>query len=56
MTHGGKRAGVGRPATQLDTRRVMVRIARGDTQRAIADDFGVSKHVIEYLVKKQKHK
>jgi len=54
MTHGGKRANAGRPATPIDTRRVMVRINRGDTQREIAANFGVPRHVIAYIVKKQK--
>jgi len=54
MKHGGARKGAGRPATQLDIRRVMVRHSQGDTLQAIADAFGVAKHVIAYVVKKQK--
>ena len=52
MTHGGKRPGSGPKRTQLDERRLMLRIAAGNSHKAIAADFGVSPYVISRAVKR----
>ena len=52
MTHGGKRPGSGPKRTQRDERRLMVRIAAGDSHKEIAADFGVSPYVISRAVKR----
>ena len=54
MTHGGKRAGAGRPPTNIDHKRIMVLRAQGLTCRVIAERFGVPYGVIVYAVKKAK--
>jgi len=53
MTHGGKRAGAGKPRTQLDERRVLVLMAQKVSQREIAERFGVTLGVIKYFARRQ---
>ena len=51
MTHGGARQGAGRPATQVDKRRVEVLMKEGVSTKAIAERFGVTAAVIKRVIK-----
>lgn len=51
-THGGKRPNTGPKPPNIDLNRVKARLARGYTQQAIADDFGVQRHQITYITAK----
>lgn len=51
MTHGGKRAGAGRPRANIDDKRVLVLRAQGLTFKAIALRFGVEVDAVRYSVK-----
>ena len=50
--HGGARPGTGPKPPLIDEKRVKARIAQGHTYQAIADDFGVKKHQIQYIADK----
>jgi len=54
MTHGGKRAGAGRPRSNIDDKRVMVLRSQGVSCPAIALRFGVPLGVIRYSILKSK--
>ena len=54
MSNGGKRPGAGRPAVQIDERRVMTLVDLGVSQRDIAERFGVALHIIKDRVRKLK--
>ena len=49
--HGGARKGAGRPATQIDKRRVLVLRGQGLSIRAIAERFEVTNMVIRRVLK-----
>jgi len=50
-THGGARKGAGRPAIQIDKRRVLVLRGQGLSIRAIAERFEVTNMVIRRVLK-----
>lgn len=50
-THGGARRGAGRPGTPIDERRVMHLYDAGMSQNAIAERFGVSRYVINRVIR-----
>jgi transposase len=56
MSMGGKRAGAGRPKTNIDDKRVLVLLGQGFSRREIAERFGVSIGVIQYSVRFNKGK
>jgi len=49
-SHGGARNGAGRPATQLDERRILSLKAQGFSIASIAARFGVKDHIIRYAI------
>jgi transposase len=49
--HGGARKGAGRPAIQIDKRRVLVLRGQGLSIRAIAERFEVTQMVIRRVLK-----
>ena len=51
LTHGGARKGAGRPATQVDKRRVEVLMKEGLSMRVIAERFMVTAAVIKRVIK-----
>ena len=51
MTHGGKRAGAGRPPKDISASRVYSLYDSGVTQKEIARRFNVSHTVISRLLK-----
>lgn len=55
MTHGGKRAGAGKPRTPIDEKRVLALVSQKIPQRTIAERFGVPRHVIQYFLKTQQN-
>jgi hypothetical protein len=56
MTHGGKRIGAGRKPPQIDMRRVLVRLAQGNTITEIAAAFGVDRWIVAHSVKRHEFK
>jgi DNA-binding CsgD family transcriptional regulator len=48
--HGGARNGAGRPATQLDERRLLSLRAQGCSIANIAARFDVKEHIIRYAL------
>ena len=50
-THGGARKGAGRPAIQIDKRRVLVLRGQGLSIREIAERFEVTQMVIRRVLK-----
>jgi DNA-binding CsgD family transcriptional regulator len=52
MTHGGARAGAGRPPTKVDEKRLLVLRAQGLSMVAIAERFGVTPTVIKYALRR----
>jgi len=55
LTHGGARKGSGRPATQVDKRRVEVLMNEGLSGKAIAERFGVTPAVIKRVIREIKN-
>jgi transposase len=53
MTHGGKRAGAGRPSADISVSRVYKLHDEGVSAREIARRFNVSHSVINRLIKKR---
>ena len=51
LTHGGARKGAGRPATQVDKRRVEVLMKEGLSMKVIAERFMVTAAVIKRVIK-----
>ncbi len=49
-SHGGARNGAGRPATQLDERRLLLLRAQGFSIANIAARFDVKEHIIRYAL------
>jgi DNA-binding CsgD family transcriptional regulator len=49
-SHGGSRKGAGRPATQLDEKRILSLRAQGYSIANIAARFGVKDHIIRYAL------
>lgn len=49
-SHGGARNGAGRPATQLDERRIVALRAQGFSIANIAARFDVKLHIIRYAL------
>ena len=56
MTHGGKRAGAGRPPKDISVSRVYTLHDAGVNQKEIARRFNVSHTVISRLIKKRNAK
>lgn len=54
MTHGGKRAGAGRPPRDLSASRVYALHDAGVSAREIARRFGVSHSIINRVIKRRK--
>jgi len=53
-SHGGARKGAGRPATQLDEKRILSLRAQGYSVADIAARFGVKDHIIRYALNRIK--
>jgi len=53
-SHGGSRKGAGRPATQLDEKRILSLRAQGYSVADIAARFGVKDHIIRYALNRIK--
>lgn len=51
LTHGGARKGAGRPATQVDKRRVEVLMKEGLSMKVIAERFMVTAAVIKRVIR-----
>jgi DNA-directed RNA polymerase specialized sigma24 family protein len=49
-SHGGARNGAGRPATQLDERRLLLLRAQGFSIANIAARFDVKLHIVRYAL------
>jgi Mor family transcriptional regulator len=56
MTHGGKRAGAGRPPKDISASRVYSLYDSGVNMKEIARRFNVSAPVIQRLIKKRNAK
>lgn len=54
MTHGGKRAGAGRPRANIDERRVLALSREGLSRPEIAKRFGVTLQVIRGVISRFK--